>query len=91
MTVICLSPGERSQPWNPFIGTRYRTFTVDLDVVTKVSGLVIDLNPVVQELFESSTIENAISSWTGVINNKLVFSGGDFGGLWLKRETQLAY
>ena len=64
---------------------------MDLDVVTEVSSLVIDLNPVVQELFESSAIENAISSRTGVIDNKLVFSGGDFGGLWLKRGPQLAY
>jgi len=68
-----------------------RTFTVDLDVVTKVSGLVIDLNSVVQELFESSTVENTISSRTGVIDNKLVLSSGDFGGLWLKRGSRLAY
>ena len=91
MTVICLSPGEGSQPRTCSLGQDDRTFTVDLDVVTKVSGLVIDLNPVVQELFESSTIENTISSRTGVIDNKLVLSGGDFGGLWLERGAQLAY
>jgi len=68
-----------------------RTFTMDLDIVTKVSGLVVDLNPVVQELFESSTIENTISGRTGVVDNKLVLSGGDFGGLWLKRGVQSAY
>jgi hypothetical protein len=62
-----------------------RTVTVDLDVFTKVSGLVVDLNPVVQELFESSTVENTISGRTGIIDNKLVLSGGDFGSLWLKR------
>ena len=68
-----------------------RTFTVNLDVVTKVSGLVIDLNPVMQELFESSAVENLISGWTGVVDNKLVLSGGNFGGFWLGRETQSAY
>jgi len=91
VTIICLSPGERSQPRNTFAGQNEHTFTVDLDIVTQVSGLVIDLNPVMQELFESSTIENTISSRTGVIDNKLVFGGGDFGGLWLKGGTQLAY
>lgn len=64
---------------------------MDLDVVTKVSGLVVDLNPVVQELFESSTVENTISGRTGVIDNELVLSGGNFGGFWLERETQSAY
>jgi hypothetical protein len=62
-----------------------RTVTVDLDVFTKVSGLVVDLDPVVQELFESSTVENTISGRTGIIDNELVLSGGDFGSLWLKR------
>ena len=57
---------------------------MDLDVVTKVSGLVVDLNPVVQELFESSTVEDAISGRTGVVDNKLVFGGGEFGGLDLQ-------
>jgi len=64
---------------------------MDLDVVAKVSRLVLDLDSVVQELFESSTVENAISGRTGVVDNKLVLSGGDFGGLWLKRGTQSAY
>ena len=64
---------------------------MDLDVVTEVSGLVVDLNPVVQELFESSTIEDTISGRARVIDNKLVLSGGNFGGLWLKRGPQLAY
>jgi len=68
-----------------------RAFTVDLDIVTKVSGLVVDLNPVVQELFERSTVENTISGRTGVVNNKLMLSGGSFGGLWLNRCTQSAY
>ena len=80
-----VNPGTRSPVQED------RTFAVDLDVVTKVSSLVIDLNSVVQELFESSAVENTISSRTGVIDNKLVLSGGDFGGLWLKRGAQLAY
>jgi hypothetical protein len=64
---------------------------VDLDIFTKVPGLITDLNPVVQELFESSTVENTIPSRAGVIDNKFVLSGGDFGGLWLKRRAQSAY
>jgi len=62
-----------------------RTFTVNLDVVTKVSSFVIDLNPVMQELFESGTVENTISGRTGVVNDKLVLGCGNFGGLWLER------
>ena len=64
---------------------------MDFDVFTKVSSLVIDLNPVMQELFESSTVENAIPGRLGVVDNKLVLSGGDFGGLYLKRGAQSAY
>lgn len=64
---------------------------MNFDVVTKVAGLVVDLDLVVQELFESSTVENTIPSWTGVVDNKLVLSGGSFGGFWLGRETQSAY
>jgi hypothetical protein len=64
---------------------------VNLDIVTKVSGLVIDLNPVMQELFEGSTVENTISGWTGVVDNKLMLSSGSFGSFWLGRETQSAY
>lgn len=64
---------------------------MNLDVVAKVSSLVVDLNPVVQELFESSTVENTIPGRTGIVNDKLVLSGGDFGGFCLERETQSAY
>lgn len=64
---------------------------MDLDVVTKVSGLVIDLNPVVQELFEGTTVEDTISGRTGVVDDKLVLSGGDLGCLYLERGAQSAY
>lgn len=68
-----------------------RTFTNDLNALTKIPGLIFDLNPVVQELFESSTVENTISGRTGVVNDEFVLSCGDFGGLWLDRRAQSAY
>ena len=52
---------------------------------------MLDLNPVVQELFESSTVENTISGRTRVVDDKLVLRDGNFGGLWLKRRAQSAY
>jgi hypothetical protein len=45
----------------------------------------------VQELFESSTIENAISGRTGEVEDEFVLSSGNFGSLWLKKYTQSAY
>ena len=64
---------------------------MNLDVVTKVPGLVVDLYPVVQEFFKGGTIENTISGRAGIVNNKFMLGGGDFGGFWLRRETQSAY
>jgi hypothetical protein len=68
-----------------------RTFALDLDVLTEVPGFVVDLNPVVQELFESGTVEDTISGRTRVVDNKFVLSGGNFGGFGLTRKPQLAY
>ena len=64
---------------------------MDLDIVTKVSGLVADLNSVVQKLFECSPVENTISGRAGVVDNELVLSGGSFGGFYLRKRAQLAY
>lgn len=68
-----------------------RTFPVDFDIIAKVSSLVIDLNSVVQELFESSAVENTIPGRTRVVDHKFVLSGSSFGTLWLKRRAQSAY
>lgn len=68
-----------------------RTITVNFDIFTKVSGLVVDLYPVVQEFFKGGAVENTISGRTRIVNNKFMLSGGDFGGFWLRRETQSAY
>lgn len=92
VTVICLSPRLRAQRQNSLTCTKDdRTFTNNLDVLAEVPGFIFDLDSVVQELFESGTVENAVPGRTGVVDDKFVLSGGNFGGLWLKRRAQSAY
>ena len=68
------------------------TITDDFDIVTEISGLVIDLDPVMQELFESGAIENLPFGRDGAVENEFVLGGGGFGGLWLDRKgARLAY
>ena len=86
VTVICLSPTQiTGLALKPTRTRSDRTFPENLDVFTKIPSLVVDLDPVVQELFECSTIENTISGGTGVVDSKFVLSSGNLGCLWLKK------
>lgn len=63
---------------------RRRTLAGDLDIVTELAGLALDLNAVVQELFEGCAIKDTVRGRAGVVNDELVlgssrFSGGGLG------------
>ena len=65
------------------------TIAVDLDVVTELARLAIDLDTVVQELLEGRAVKDTVVGRTGVVNDELVLSSSRLsgGGLGL-RETE---
>ena len=69
-----------------------RTIPVDLDVITELAGLTIDLNAVVEELLERRAVEDTVVRGTGVVNDELVLgsslSSGSGLGLAHRREKR---
>ena len=58
---------------------------MDLDVVTELTSLAIDLDAVVEELLERRTVEDTIACGTRVVDDELVLSSTRLGsGLGLK-------
>ena len=76
-----------------------RTIPVDLDAVTELPSLTIDLNAVVEELLERRAVENTVTRGARVVDDELVLSSSSLsgGGLGLmhterREETpELAY
>ena len=72
---------------------------MDLDAVTELPSLTIDLNAVVEELLERRAVENTVTRGTGVVDDELVLSSSSLSssGLGLihtqRREEspELAY
>lgn len=66
------------------------TIAVDLDVVTELARLAIDLDTVVQELLEGRAVKDTVVGRTGVVDDELVLSSGSFGGsgLGLEHHTE---
>ena len=62
---------------------------MDLDAVTELAGLALDLNTVMEVLFESGTVEDTVAGRARVVDNELVLSSSRLsgGGLGL-RETE---
>jgi len=46
----------------------------DLDIVTELTGLSLYLDTIMEVLLEGSTVEDTVTSRTGVINDELVLS-----------------
>ena len=63
---------------------------MNLDVVTELTSLAIDLDAVVQELLERRTVKDTIARRTGVVDDKLVLSTSRFSssGLGLNRQRK---
>ena len=65
---------------------------MNLDVVTELTSLSIDLDTVVQELLERRSVKDTVTSGTGVVNDKLVLSSRGFSssglGLTVKRSRR---
>ena len=58
---------------------------MDLDVVTELASLALDLDAVVQELLKGRAVEDTVASGTGVVDDELVLSSTRLGsGLGLK-------
>ena len=76
-----------------------RTIPVDLDVITELASLTIDLNAVVEELLERRAVEYTVTRGARVVDDELVLSSSSLssGGLGLmhterREETpELAY
>ena len=70
------------------------TLTSDLDVVAELTRLVLDLDAVVQVLFEGRTVEDAIARGLRVVDDVFVLSSSSFSGRGLglrrkrRKETQ---
>ena len=72
---------------------------MDLDAVTELAGLALDLNTVMEVLFESGTIEDTVAGRARVVDNELVLSSsslssGGFGLMHTERREEtpeLAY
>ena len=65
-----------------------RTLASDLDIVAKLTCLVLDLDAVVQVLFEGCTIEDTVASGARVVNDELVLRSSLRGGLWLHERIR---
>lgn len=66
------------------------TLAGDLDIVTELTSLTLNLDTVVEVLLEGSTIKDAISGGAGVVHNELVLgsSGLSSGGLGLHKQRR---
>ena len=65
----------------------------DLDALSKLPDLALDLDAIVQVLFEGCAIEDTVASGARVVNDELVLRSSLRGGLWLhegirQNETQ---
>ena len=56
------------------------TIAVDLDVLTELARLAIDLDTVVEELLERRTVKDTVTRGTGVVNDELMFGSSGLGG-----------
>lgn len=69
------------------LGARTRTITDDLDVLAELSSFTLDLDTVMEELLEVSSVEDTVGGGLRVVDDEFVLGGstlggGDFGGLW---------
>ena len=94
VTVMDLSPNrEESTEASDESSDTGRTITVDLDVVTELTSLALDLDTVVEELFEGRAIKDTVRGRAGVVNDELVLgssrlSGGGLGLHYGKKKRK---
>ena len=63
---------------------------MDLDLVTELTGLAIDLDAVVEELLEVRAVKDTVASRARVVDDELVLSSSRLsgGGLGLHKEER---
>ncbi len=64
-----------------------RTLADYLDVLAELASFALDLDTVMEEFLEVSSVEDTVSSRLREVNGEFVLcsstlGGGDFGGLW---------
>jgi len=64
------------------------TVTGDLHILAELAGLTLDLDAVMEELFESGTVENTVCSGFRVVDDELVLDSGRFGGGGLRLDKR---
>ena len=57
-----------------------RTIAGDLDVVTELAGLALDLDAVVEELLEGRAVKDTVARGAGVVDDELVLSSSSLSG-----------
>jgi hypothetical protein len=68
---------------------RSHTVTDDLDVVSKLPSLAVNLDAIVEEFFKVRTVENTVGGWFSVVDDEFVLNSGGFGsgGFGLEKRT----
>ena len=63
---------------------------MNLDAVTELTSLALDLNAVVQELFEGRAVKDTVVRGAVVVNDELVLGSSSLsgGGLGLQDEQE---
>ena len=81
-------PNQRSR--FKYIQYQYvlRTLTVNLDLVTKLAGLAINLDTVVEVLLKRGAVEKTVACGAGKVDDMFRLDGGLRGGLWGLNEGQ---
>ena len=65
------------------------TLAGDLHVLAELAGLALDLNTVMEVLFESGTVEDTVAGRARVVDNELVLSSSfTSSGLGLEKTLQ---
>ena len=53
---------------------------MDLDAVTELAGLALDLDAVVEELLEGRAVKDTVARGAGVVDDELVLSSSSLSG-----------
>ena len=64
------------------------TVTSHLDIVTKLSGLAIDLYPVMQELLKCGSIENTVVRGPREVDSEFMFCCGGLPGCCFRLQRK---
>ena len=83
VTVRLVSPTRECKVLHKQRSEARHTVAGDLDVVTELTSLALDLDAVVEVLFEGRAVKDTVTGGTGVVDDELVLSSSLCSGLGL--------